>query len=141
MSGLSARESTFSFEDWGRFSFTGRPPGSYTVVARRDGVEVVNETFPIDCSLANPPVSEPEVTIVNACRSGLGQIFFHMVNPTANSKPYVIEFENVPNRSTSAAGFGQARRGTTGRPDGTYDYLVRSGSTLVESGELTVDCT
>ncbi len=55
-----------------------------------------------------------------------------MVNPTLSTKGYVIDFEGVADRSTSAAAYGQARRGTTERPNGEYDYRVRSGSTVVD---------
>lgn len=140
---LTARQTTVFFEDWGRLSVAGRLPNTYPAVVKRDGVEILNTNVTIDCSAALPLVSTPEVTITSACRGSTankGQVYFQLVNPTASAKTYVIEFENVPNRAKSAAAFGQARRGTAGRPDGTYDYLVRTGSTELDSGQVTVDC-
>lgn len=138
--GLSARERAVAFEDWGRIAITGRLPGTYSAVVKRDDVTVLDSPVTINCSDPQPPVSSPEVTIVNACRSDLGQVFFQLVNPTATSRPYIIEFQNVSNRSTTAAPFGQSIRGTTGRPNGTYAYTVRTGSTIVDDGQVTVDC-
>ena len=63
-----------------------------------------------------------------------------MVNPTAVPSPYVMEFTGVQNRSTTAAAFGQAVRGTSGRPDGLYNFLVRSGSEVLKTGIIEVDC-
>jgi len=65
---------------------------------------------------------------------------FQMVNPTGNSRAYVIEFEGVVNRSTTAAAYGQALRGTSGRPDGFHSYRVRTGSTVITEGAIEVDC-
>lgn len=139
--GLSPRQRQVGFEDWGRIRITGRPAGDYTVAVTRDSETVVTETVSFNCDAPVPSVSTPEVTVMSACRSGLGQVFFQMVNPTSSAKPYIIEFEGVANRSTTAAAYGQARRGTTGRPDGAYDYLVKSGSTVVDQGVVTVDCS
>ena len=141
---LPARETTVPFEDRGRLSIAGRLPDTYPAVVRRDGVEILNTDLTIDCSVASPSISTSEVTIVNACRdsnaASKGQVFFQLVNPTSSARTYVIEFENVPNRARSAAAFGQAIRGTVGRPDGTYDYTVRVGSNNIDTGQVTVDC-
>jgi len=69
-----------------------------------------------------------------------GFVLFQMLNNTSAPRSYVIEFAGVPNRSTTAAAFGQAIRATTGRPDGTYNVLVRSGATVVHQGTVTVAC-
>ncbi len=140
LQGQSPRQRTVSPGDWARIAITGRPPGSYSAVVKRNGEIILNKDIVISCNAPTPSVSSPEVTVVNACRAGNGQIFFQITNPTAQSRGYVVEFSGVANRSTSAAGFGQALRGTTGRPDGTYNYAVRSGSTIVGSGSVTVDC-
>lgn len=138
--GLTTRQRVVAFEDWGRIRITGRPDGDHSISVYRDDNLIANETIAFSCDAPTPQVSEPEVTITSACRSGLGQVFLQMVNPTSDTKSYAIEFEGVSNRSTSAAAFGQARRGTTGRPDGSYDYLVRSGSTTIKEGTVAVDC-
>ena len=138
------RQRDVLFENWGRLSITGRPPGSYSITVKRDGQEILSETVELNCTATNPPVSSPEVTVVNSCleTNGLtnGLVLFQMVNPTSSSRPYVIEFDGVANRSTTAAGYGQAVRGTSGRPDGVYKYRVRTGSTVIEEGALDVDC-
>ena len=138
------RQRSVLFENWGRFSITGRPPGIYSATVERDGQEILSETVTVNCAATSPPVSSPEVAVVNSCleTNGLtnGLVLFQMVNPTNNSRPYVIEFEGVANRSTTAAAYGQAVRGTSGRPDGVYSYRVRTGSTVIEEGALEVDC-
>lgn len=138
--GLTARQTSVAFEDWGRMPITGRQAGTYSTIVKRDGQTILSESLTFDCNSPSPTVSTPELRIQNACRTSNGYVIFQLVNPTASTRPYVIEFEGVPNRSTSAAPFGQAVRATTGRPDGTYDYLVRTGSTTVDSGQVTVDC-
>ncbi len=138
--GLSARQTTVAFEDWGRMPITGRPAGTYTAEVQRDGQTILTENLTINCNAMAPTVSTPEVTILNACRNNNGYVLFELVNPTASTRPYVIQFDGVPNRSTSAAPFGQTVRATTGRPDGTYNYLVRTGSTVIDTGSITVDC-
>jgi len=142
LQGQSARAVSVDPDDWARISITGRPPGNYTVVVKKDGTQVVAETIPIDCSfdVQDRPVSSPEVRILNACRAGNGYILFQFVNPTIQFKPYVINFDSVPNRSTTAQPFGQQVRATTGRPDGVHSYTVRSGADVVESGEVLVNC-
>lgn len=102
VTGLSAIQRTVAFEDWGRISITGRPPGTYEVSVLRDGSSILDTFLSIDCSAPEPLVSAPEVSIVNACRLDRGQMFFQFVNPTANPRPYVIEFEGVRNRSTTS---------------------------------------
>lgn len=140
LQGQSPRTRSIPFEGWGRIPITGRLPGSFTAEVLRDGVQIVNETIQVDCDTQSPTVSSPEVSIVNACVGGNGFVLFQMVNPTGSSRPYVIEFDNVPNRSTTAAAYGQAVRGTSGRPDGIYSYRVRTGSTTVKEGAVEVDC-
>jgi len=140
LQGQSPRTRRVQFENWGRMPITGRPPGSYAVDVLRDGTTILSDVVNINCSAAVPPVSAPEVTIVNACVSGNGFVLFQFVNPTSSPRPYVIEFENVPNRSTTAAAYGQAVRGTSGRPDGIYDYRVRTGSTVIQEGAVEVNC-
>lgn len=139
--GLSPRQRQVAFEDWGRIRITGRRAGFYSVNVLKDGEPIASETVSFNCDAPEPSVSEPEVTVTSACRSDRGQVFFQMVSPSSSTKGYVIEFEGVSNRSTSAAAYGQARRGTTGRPNGEYDYLVRSGSTVVDEGVVVVDCS
>ena len=140
LQGQSPRNRTVSFGNWGRMPITGRPSGSYSVEVLRDGTSILSDTVQINCGATTPPVSSPEVTLVNSCVGGNGFVLFQMVNPTSASRPYVIEFDGVPNRSTTAAGFGQAVRGTSGRPDGVYSYLVRTGGTVLDTGQVEVDC-
>ena len=121
-------------------SIAGRPPGSYTVEVLRDGDSILSDVVQINCASEAPPVSSPEVTLVNACRGGNGFVSFQMVNPTNASRLYVMEFDGVNNRATTAAPYGQALRGTFGRPDGVYEYLVRTGSTVLDRGSVEVDC-
>ena len=143
--GPFTRQRTVAFENWARIPITGRPAGNYDVSILRDGAEIYNETLTINCNDQEPTVSAPEVTFVNACIENStgavnGFVLFQMVNPSNASKLYVIEFEGVNNRATSAAAFGQTVRGTAGRPDGLFDYRVRTGSTLVDNGTVEVDC-
>ncbi len=140
LQGQTARQTSVIFENWGRIPITGRPVCSYSVVVKRDGVIVLSENISINCDDPVPTVSTPEVTILNACRSNNGYVLFQMVNPSSTTCNYILEFEGVRNRSTSAAPFGQSVRATTGRPDGSYNYLVRTDSKVVDSGVVTVNC-
>ena len=138
--GLTPREVTVGAGDWGRLSITGRQDRTYDVAVFRDGVSLNFSPVSVGCDLAAPAVSNTEVSVVNACRNGFGYLLFQLVNPTDAARGYVIEFEGVPNRSTTAAPHGAAVRAVTGRPSGTYDAVVRVGSVQIATMELTVDC-
>lgn len=128
--------------DWGRFSITGRRDGNHRVVIERDGIVLVEEVVRVHCDDAHSDaiVTEPEVTVVNACRFGNGYILVQMVNPSDTKRGYVIEFERVRNRSTTAQPHGAALRAVTGRPDGEWNLLVRTGSTVLHTETVTVRC-
>ena len=138
--GLTPRALTVEAGDWWRMPITGRFDGDYDVIVKRDGVVISNETVVVACD--NPPlfIAEPEVQIVNACRAGNGYVLFQFANKTAEMRSWIIEFQGVPNRSTSADGYAQAVRAVTGRPDGTYFVTIRSGSTIVNTFDVFVDC-
>ncbi len=138
--GLSARELTISANAWARFRLTGRPPGSYSVVVKRDNDVILATSLEVDCTEPVPVVSSPEITPLSTCSAGNGLVLFQAINPTNNTRSYIVEFEGVANRSTSAPAFGQSIRGVSGRPDGTYSYTVRTGATLLKSGQVTVQC-
>ena len=80
---LSAREITVAPDDWGRLSITGRPAGDHSMTVRRNGTTVIERTVTIGCGADAPPVSSPEIQVVNACRDGNGYFLFQFVNPTA----------------------------------------------------------
>lgn len=138
--GLSARESTVATGDWWRLPITGRPDDNFDVTVRRDGVVVSQTTVAISCDRASPALSAPEIQVVNACRAGLGYLIFQFVNNTSQPRPYVVAFEGVGNRSTTAAPFGQSVRAVTGRRDGTYLATITSQGVIVASFAVVVDC-
>ena len=138
--GLSPRELTVAAGDWWRMPITGRPDGLHPVVISRDGNPVYEGMAEFSCDEDVPRVSTPEIAIVNACREGLGYLLFQMVNPTDSPKGYVIAFQTVPNRSTTAAAYGQSVRAVTGRPDGDHSYVVRRDGVITAGGVVTVNC-
>lgn len=137
---LSPRQTDVAAGDWWRSPITGRPDGDHEVIVKRNGVVISDTSITVACDDDPPQVSEPEVTVVNACRDGNGYLLFQLINPTAVTRSYVIEFDGVPNRSTSAAPFGAAVRAVTGRPDGQFTAVVRTGQTPVATMQVTVDC-
>lgn len=139
--GLTARARTVAAGDWWRMPVTGRPDGDYTVVVKRDGQVISTSTVSVTCDASPASVPGDELVIFDACRDGRGYLLFQFLNDSAAMRSYIIEFEGVPNRSTSAQPYGQAIRAVTGRPDGDFGVLVRSGSTTVFSGDVSVDCT
>lgn len=138
--GLSPRQFLVGEGDWWRMPITGRPDGDFDVTVRRDGQTVSATTVTVSCDGAVPDVTDAEVQIVNACRADRGYLLFQFVNETAADASYVIQFENVPNRSTSASPYGQSVRAVTGRPDGIFDYIVRRDGVPAATGTVTVDC-
>lgn len=136
---LSPRQLTVGAGDWWRMPFTGRPEGDHEVVVKRDGVTISDGPVTVTCDTDPPVVASPEVQVVNACRAGNGYILFQFANQTAAQRGWVIEFEGVPNRSTSAAAFAGSVRAVTGRQDGTYAVVVRSGADRMEF-DITVAC-
>lgn len=138
--GLSPRQVTVAPADWARVPITGRPDGQHRVVIRRDGNVIHDGSVEFSCDAVEPEVSSPEISIVNACRNGLGYLLFQIVNRTSSAAGYVITFENVPNRSTTAASFGQAVRAVTGRGEGDHAYTVRRDGAVIMADSVTVDC-
>lgn len=138
--GLTDRSRTVDGLDWWRSPVTGRSDGSYQIIVKRDGAVVSDQTVTVSCDTSPPVVSSDEVQVMSACRGGAGYVLFQMVNSGPEDKPYVVEFAGVPNRSTTAAGFGATVRATTGRQDGTYGVTVRSGTSVVDAFAVTVDC-
>lgn len=135
--GLSLRARTVTPGDWWRMPFTGRPDGDYPVEIFRDGTVVATPTATIACDQNPPQVATKEVTVTSACRSGRGYILFQFTNATPNPKSWVLEFEGVPNRSTSAPAWATSVKAVTGRPDGTYEWKVRGQAPRT----VTVDCS
>lgn len=124
--GLSHRARTVEAGDWWRMPATGRNNGAYLIGVVRDGSAVSVKRVVVDCD-DTPEVSD-EVTVTVACRDGRGYILVQFVNPTNVNRPYVVEFEGVPNRSQTAAPFGAAVRAVTGRSDGIYTLSVTTGA-------------
>lgn len=137
---LSARELTVAALDWWRMPVTGRPNGDHDVTVLKDGEVVSQTTVTVNCSPNGSSVDGPEVQIVNACRAGSGYLLFQFLNATDAQRGYVIEFDSVPNRSTSAAAFGQSVRAVTGRPAGTHGYAIRTNGVITHTGQVQVDC-
>jgi len=138
--GLSARSRDIAAGDWWRMPITGRPDRDYQAIVKRDGAIVSDTTVTVGCDSDPVVAMSPEVQVVNACRADNGYVLFQFANPTDATKAWVVEFQGVANRSTSAAAHGGAVRAVTGRPDGTYSVLVRTGSTPVATFDVTVTC-
>lgn len=138
--GLSPRQSTVVGGDWWRMPVTGRSDGDHSIVVKRNGVVVSDQTLTVTCDLVSPILNDPEVRVISACRAGLGYILFQFVNPGQAARPFVIVFDGVPNRSTTAPAFGQSIRAVTGRPAGTYSATITSGNQTVEDVQVVVDC-
>jgi len=120
-------------------AISGRPDGDHTMRVARDGVTIVETTATVACD-GDADVSDVELSIVNSCRAGNGYLLFQFVNSDNDARPYVIEFDNVPNRSALAEAHGAAVRAVTGRPNGTHGYVVRAGGTVIDAGVVDVDC-
>lgn len=137
---LTPRERTLAPGDWWRMPVTGRPDGNHTLRVTRDGSLLVDTAVTVACDVPTPRVTHPDVHVINTCRDGNGYILFQMTNPSASSRSWIIEFENVNNRSTTAAGAGSAVRAVSGRPDGDHEVRIRHNGQTVSSMTLTVDC-
>lgn len=141
--GLTAREYDVEPSGIWRMPFTGRPDGTYEVKILRDGEPFATETVTVACGENPKPSSSPEVQVINGCRSADpagGAVRFQFVNNTETDKPYVIKFSSRPNRSTTAAAFGQSIRAVNGLVDGVYFARIYSGSSIVDQFMVNVDC-
>jgi len=133
---LFARSQTIASGDWWRSPVTGRTNGAHRVVVETQAngftppVRVAQRTVDMNCDPGAESIDEPEVRVVNACRSDRGYIMFIFTNNTAVAKPYVLTFTGVPNRSTTAPPFGQAVKFVTGRPNGTYTASIQGGAPI-----------
>lgn len=137
--GLAPRVRTLEAGDWWRSPVTGQRDGPIPVELTVYGVTILQTTVEVECD-GEPAVTSPEVQPIVACRGGSGFVLFQFANPTAASRGYVIEFEGVRNRSTTAAAYGAAVRGVSGRQDGTYEYRVTVSGQQVATGAVTIDC-
>lgn len=138
--GLSPRQRTVAAGDWWRMPITGRPDKAFGHVVKRGGVIVSDTSVTVSCDTEPPELPSPEIQVTSACRSGNGYILFQFVNETDVAKGYIIEFEGVGNRSTTAAAYGGAVRAVTGRPDGTFAVKIRSGLATVDEFDVAVAC-
>lgn len=139
--GLTPRQKVVAAEDWARLSFTGRPDGAHRVTVKRDGLVASDGDVIVECAGAEPTTNAPVVQIINSCRSGLGYVLFQFVNPASEPQGYIIEFEGVGNRSTTAASTGAAIRAVTGRPPGSYDVVIHDGEVAIARATVEIDCS
>lgn len=137
---LPARARSVAGNDWWRSPITGRPDGPISTRLLRDGVVILDTVLTVACD-AQPAVSTPEVQVINVCRGGKGFVAWQFANPTDATRGYVIAFDGVPNRSTTAAAFGATVRGTSGRPNGVHGYSIRTNGVTTHSGSVTVACS
>lgn len=142
--GLTPRQRTLDPMDWWRVPVTGRADGDADVVVTRDRAIIVSNTITVACDTTPPVITETEVEVISACRGSTaarGYLLIQIANATNTAKPYVIEFEGVPNRSTTAAAYGQAVRAVTGRKNGTYNVTVKSSGVIIHSQKVAVNCS
>lgn len=137
---LSPRVRSVESGDWWRSPVTGRPDGPISVRVFRNGALSLDTTLVVACDGPAPAVTVPEIQLINSCRGGAGFVAWQFANPTNASRSYVIEFEGVPNRSTSAAPLGATVRGVSGRPDGRYDYTIKANGVVVREDSVRVTC-
>lgn len=88
--GLTKRQISVANKDWGRIRITGRTGGTYAVTVKRNNELVISSPLRVDCDEADPYVSEPEISIVNACRYRNGYVLFQFSNPTITTRAYII---------------------------------------------------
>lgn len=131
-----ARQRTVAEGDWWRLPMTGRDDGSYTMVIKKDGLVHSSKLVTIACAPGAESNDTPEVQVVNACRDGRGYVLFLFVNASPIDKSWVLEFDGVPNRSTSATPWAQSVKAVTGRANGTYTATI-NGTTQVD---VVVQC-
>lgn len=139
--GLSPRSNVVGGADFWRTSVTGRPDGDYDIRVTGDRVfEVLNTTVTIACDDEQPTVHPDEVQLISACIGFRAFLLFQLVNPSPEPRGWVIEFEGVPNRSTSAAGLAQSVRGVSGRPDGTWAVRIRTNGIVTHDFSIRTNC-
>lgn len=137
---LSAREFEVAAGDWRRQAITGRPDGQHQVVVKRNGETIIDEMIVVACDGPDNEIDEPEVQIMNACRNGFGYVLFQFANLTDEARGWVIEWEDLPNRSTSAPARAGSVKAVTGRPNGAYNAKVRVGAAYVADMTIEVNC-
>lgn len=138
--GLTPRQISVAPRDWGRMPITGRPDRLYTVTMKRDGQVISTTQVRVACDGESPLTTGPAVSLQIGCRASGALVLAQFVNDSAENVGYVMEWENLPNRSTSAAPWGATVRGVSGRPDGQYQMRVRVGPNYIYDEQVTVDC-
>jgi len=138
--GLTPRQITVAGRDWGRMPITGRPDRLYAVTVKRDGQVISSMQLSVACDGNSPLTTGPSVSLQIGCRSTGALVLAQFVNDSSASAGYVMEWEGLPNRSTSAAPWGATVRGVSGRPDGVYRMRVRVGADYIYDEQVTIDC-
>lgn len=128
---LAARESTTTLR-------TGRPDGSYEVVAQIDGEVLAAETIEVDC-VENPPVT---INASTDCVAGAGRVIVELKNTDTAVAAFSVQVVGVSAPPLT----GEVQPGTsetvyrTGRPDGTWVVLTTIDGGPAHRDEVTVDC-
>lgn len=136
---LARRTHEVKKDAWWRSPVTGRQDGPIRAQVSVFGNVVFDEVLTVDCDDA-PTVSAPEVQPIVSCLNGRGFLTFQFANPTDAPRSYVMVVRGVPNRSTTAAAFGAAVRGVSGRYNQTHYWSVVADGALVDNGNVTFDC-
>lgn len=141
---LAPRSATVAFGERHRFSATGRPDGTITVVVEGRGLQLVNETVPVDCD-DNDPAGTPAVTLTTSCLAGNGRFDVKVRNRTASPQTYDIVIGALAPRTRTVAPGAATTITATGRRDGSYDVSAAQrtavGSTEVfRSNDVPVAC-
>lgn len=136
---LPWRQAEVAPDAWWRAPVTGRSDGSIRINVVRDGKDIFFDRVDVRCD-NGPVVSSPELQIFNYCSAGRGFVAAQLTNPTSAPRSYIVQVDGI-RRSTTAAAFGAALRGISGRPNGSHEVsVVSTTGEVIGRQTVFVDC-
>lgn len=138
--GLGPRSVFLSSGARSTVTVTGRPDRVYAVSVTRNGTEISNENYTVDCD-TDPPGPDPDpVSVAVSCLAGNGRIDVDLFNDQGSSAVYTVTVGSLADRVRAVDTMESATVAVTGRPDGPIDVVVRRDGGIVFAGTATVAC-
>jgi len=133
------KSSTATANGQGRLAVTGRPNDRPIYVTTfRNGEEVDRGSVIRVCTSDSTTVDR--ATVTTSCLGDNGLIRYALVNGRPVPSTWIISFDGLANRSTSAPARAVGFGGISGRADGTYTLTIRNAERIVYSQEITIAC-
>lgn len=129
------RSAGLLWDETRRVTITGRPDDDFTVRVARNGGDIFNEAFTVDCDFFDQPV-----VLTVSCLGTNGRFDVDLFNIGAASATYVVSVTPLADRTRTLDAGASTRVTYTGRPDTPSTIsVVRDGLTIFRD-TVTPNC-